>query len=101
MAFATVMAGQVMAQQDAESVILGELFDGITEAYESVDGKDKPYERFKFTDVKETVVDDHGSRCVRTIPDETIDDPDKMQNRRKGFISMSKTHYYLYVYEIK
>ena len=101
MAFATVMAGQVMAQQNAESVILGELFDGITEAYESVEGKDKPYERFKFTDVKETVVDDHGSRCVRTTPDVTIDNPDKMLNRRNCFIIMSKKDYYLYVYEIQ
>ena len=101
MAFATVMAGQVMAQPHAESVIPGGLFDGITEAYESVEGKDKPYERFKFTDVKETVVDDHGSRCVRTIPDETIDDPDNMQNRRNCFITMSKKDYYLYVYEIQ
>ncbi|MBO4657986.1 MAG: L,D-transpeptidase [Prevotella sp.] len=99
-AFAMVMAGQVMAQ-DAETVILNDLLDGITEAYESAEGKDGPYKSFKYSDVKENVVDDHGSRCVRTIPDETIDNPDMMQNRRNCFIIMSKKDYYLYVYEIQ
>lgn len=52
-----------------------------------------------YTTVAEEVVNDHGNRAIRIIPDETISMPEKMKNRNNCFIVMSKKDYYLYVYE--
>ena len=69
--------------------------------YYAVDGQYSTYQHFPYTDVKEDVVDNHGDRCVRTIPDVTIDNINLMQKRRNCFILISKKDYYLYVYEIQ
>lgn len=54
---------------------------------------------FSGSDVCETTVDDHGAQCIRIAGDKRISHPEKMVERDKCFIVMSKKDYYLYVYE--
>lgn len=49
--------------------------------------------------VREHVVMDYGNRTIRTDADETISNPELVENKQKCFIVMSKKDYYLYVYE--
>ena len=93
-AFATLVFGSVMAQDFSD-----EYTSAVEEITDAVDGKDKEYKAFPYTNVKEKVVNDHGNQCVRTEADVTIDMPDLMQNRANCFIVISKKDYYLYVYE--
>ncbi|MBQ6652488.1 MAG: L,D-transpeptidase [Prevotella sp.] len=54
---------------------------------------------FSGEDVAEHVVMDFGNRAIRTDADVTISHPDKVKDKQKCFIVMSKKDYYLYVYE--
>lgn len=72
---------------------------GIIEAYDGVTDNSDLYKPFPYTNEKEKVVNDHGNQCVRTVADETIDNPDMMVDRHNCFIIISKKDYYLYVYE--
>lgn len=49
--------------------------------------------------IREHVVLDYGNRTLRTDADKTISTPEKMKDKGKCFIVMSKKDYYLYVYE--
>lgn len=62
---------------------------------------DNPVKRFPYSDpeIKEYVVNDHGKKAVRIVPDVSLSFPELMKNRNKCFILMSKKDYYLYVYE--
>ncbi len=59
----------------------------------------KPIFPYSSDDIREHVVLDYGIRTVRTDPDNTISFRDKVRDRNKCFIVMSKKDYYLYVYE--
>lgn len=99
-ALATLFVGQAMAQECMYDEFESTVAD-ITGTYDAVNGNSDFYKPFPFTHVKENVVDDHGSRCVRTDADETIDNPELMVDKHNCFIIMSKKDYYLYVYEIQ
>ena len=49
--------------------------------------------------IKEEVVLDYGNRTIRTTPDTSLSFKDKVKDKKKLFIVMSKKDYYLYVYE--
>ena len=99
-AFATLSVGQVMAQESMYDEFESTVAD-ITGTYDAVTDNANLYKPFPFTNVKESLVDDHGSRCVRTVADVTIDNPELMVDKHNCFIIMSKKDYYLYVYEIQ
>lgn len=90
-----LLFGIVQAQDDEYSISVGDIIS----ASEGFDGKGDLYKPFNYTNVKETVVNDHGNKCVRTEPDVSIDMPELMSDRANCFIVISKKDYYLYVYE--
>ncbi len=47
----------------------------------------------------EKVVESYGNKTIRLASDDSFSHPDKMKNKEKCFIVMSKKDYYLYVYE--
>lgn len=49
--------------------------------------------------IKEEVVLDYDNRTIRTTPDTSLSFKDKVKDKKKLFIVMSKKDYYLYVYE--
>lgn len=49
--------------------------------------------------VREHVVLDYGKRTIRTDADQSLSFPDKLKDRSKCFLVLSKKDYYLYVYE--
>ena len=50
-------------------------------------------------DAMEKVYDEYGTHTIRLVKDKSLSFPDKVKNKEKCFVVMSKKDYYLYVYE--